>query len=144
MNQQSIQPDEICFNEIIRIHAKQQAPEKAKEILTLALKLQTQLFDVPCFISILDILLYCIGVVLLVEEILHQLRLVVYPIIYIDIIYRVLYIPGGWPDCFHQQYDLMLMLVHDSHLWFHSNLKVSNLWRMSTENAPYLMPNPGS
>ena len=29
---------------------------------------------------------------LLVEEILHQLRLVVYPIIY-----KVLYIPGGWP-----------------------------------------------
>jgi hypothetical protein len=28
-------PDEICFNEIIRIHAKQQVPEKAKEILTL-------------------------------------------------------------------------------------------------------------
>ena len=26
------------------------------------------------------------------SEILHQLRLVVYPIIY-----RVLYIPGGWP-----------------------------------------------
>ena len=56
MNQQGIQPDEICFNEIIRIHAKQQAPEKAKEILTLARKLQTQLFDVLCFISILDIL----------------------------------------------------------------------------------------
>ena len=30
--------------------------------------------------------------VLLMEEIVHQLRLVVYPIIY-----RVLYIPGGWP-----------------------------------------------
>ena len=27
------------------------------------------------------------------EEILHQLRLVVYPIIY-----KVLYIPGGWQD----------------------------------------------
>ena len=82
MNQQGIQPDEICFNEIIRIHAKQQAPEKAKEILTLARKLQTQLFDVLCFISILDILWYCIGVVLLVEESLHQLRFVVYPIIW--------------------------------------------------------------
>ena len=81
MNQQGIQPDEICFNEIIRIHAKQQAPEKAKEILTLARKLQTQLFDVLCVILILDILWYCDGVVLLVEEILHQLRLVVYLII---------------------------------------------------------------
>ena len=36
----------------------------------------------------------------LMEEILHQLRLVVYPIIY----NRVLYIPGGWPDFFHQHY----------------------------------------
>ena len=31
--------------------------------------------------------------ILLMEEILHQLRLVVYPIIY-----KVLYIPGGWQD----------------------------------------------
>ena len=37
---------------------------------------------------------------LLMAEILHQLRLVAYPIIYM-----VLYIPGGWEwDFSHQQY----------------------------------------
>ena len=39
--------------------------------------------------------------ILLMEEILHQLKLVVYPIIY-----RVLYIPRGWEwDFFHQSYQ---------------------------------------
>ena len=40
-------------------------------------------------------------------EILHQLRLVVYPIIY-----RILYIPGGEisPDFFHQQYVTILFI----------------------------------
>lgn len=30
MEGQKVEPDEICFNEIIRIHVKQSAPEKAK------------------------------------------------------------------------------------------------------------------
>ncbi len=62
MNQQSIQPDEICFNEIIRIHAKQQAPEKAKEILTLALKLLSRLVDFGLVSFILRWILYDIMV----------------------------------------------------------------------------------
>ena len=43
-----------------------------------------------------------VGVVLLMAEILHQLRLVAYPIIYL----QGLYIPGGFWDFFHQQYLL--------------------------------------
>ena len=43
---------------------------------------------------------FFIVLILLMEEILHQLRLVVYPIICL----QGVYIPGGWEwDFFHQQ-----------------------------------------
>ena len=41
---------------------------------------------------------------LLMEKILHQLSLLVYPITY-----KVLYIPDGEPDFFHRQYDNLVI-----------------------------------